>query len=41
MRKPVFLLAVLLAPAGTRAVTIRARDSAHEYGGKEFKVTLP
>ncbi len=28
-------------PAGTREVTIRARDSVHDYGGKEFKVTLP
>ncbi len=28
-------------PAGTREVTIRAHDSVHEYGGKEFKVTLP
>ena len=28
-------------PAGTREVTIRAHDSVHEYGGREFKVTLP
>jgi hypothetical protein len=28
-------------PAGIKEVRIRARDSVHEYGGKEFKVKLP
>ena len=28
-------------PAGVTEVTIRAHDSVHKYGGKEFKVNLP
>ncbi len=28
-------------PAGTHEVTIRAHDSVHQYGGREFKVKLP
>ncbi len=28
-------------PAGVTEVRIRARDSVHEYGGKEFTVKLP
>jgi hypothetical protein len=28
-------------PADVTEVTIRARDKVHEYGGKEFTVTLP
>jgi len=28
-------------PAGISEVTVRAQDSVHGFGGKEFKVTLP
>ena len=28
-------------PAGIKRVTVRARDSVHEYGGKAIEVTLP
>ncbi len=28
-------------PAGVTEVTIRAHDSVHKYGGREFKVKLP
>ena len=28
-------------PAGTHEVTVRAHDSVHKYGGREFTVKLP
>lgn len=28
-------------PPGTDFIVVRARDSVHEYGGKEFRIDLP
>jgi hypothetical protein len=34
-------LSAVRIPSGTKEVILRAHDSRHDYGGREFKVLLP